>query len=90
MNKILIKKIVHWLLLILVINYLISGLGITHYRIVEKLTLGVLSKSLSFKIHNDLLWPFLALLIAHVYLTVGFRFKRQGDALKNKKSRVIQ
>lgn len=90
MNKILIKKTVHWLLLVLVIIYLISGLGITHYRIVEKLTLGLLSKSLSFKIHNDLLWPFFIVLIAHIYLTAGFRFKRQEDALKNKKSRVIR
>jgi len=61
------KNIARWLLLVLVIMYIITGLGISHFRIIESLTFGLLTKSLSFKIHGYLLIPFLILLVLHVF-----------------------
>jgi len=69
------KKITHWLLLLLTLMYVISGLGITHYRIVEQITFGLLTKALSFKIHSYLLIPFLVLLILHIFFAIRDRKK---------------
>ena len=67
MTQQLAKRIVQWLLAIVIIAYIITGFGITEYRIVESLTLGLLTKPLAFKIHNNLWIPFVALLILHIY-----------------------
>lgn len=48
------KQIVHWLLLAVTALFLVSGFGITQFRIVETLTFGLLTKALAFKIHNNL------------------------------------
>jgi len=61
------KRIVQWLLLAMIILYIITGFGITEYRTVELLTFGLLSKSLSFNIHNNLIIPFIILLGLHIY-----------------------
>lgn len=58
-----------FLLLAIVLLYIITGLGIKYYQIIEKITFGILTKSLSFKIHDILLIPFLILLFLHIYLT---------------------
>jgi dolichol kinase len=64
----LIKKVIPWLLLLVMVLYVITGLGITQFRTVETLTFGLLSKNLSFRIHDNLLIPFLVLLIIHISL----------------------
>ena len=64
------KKTVHWLLLILAIIFLISGFGITEFRIVESLTFGLLTKPLAFKIHDNLWIPFILLMGLHVFLSL--------------------
>ena len=69
-NLDLFKRIIHWLLAVLVIIYLVTGFGITEFRTVETLTLGLLTKSLAFKIHNNLLIPFIVLLGLHVFLAL--------------------
>jgi cytochrome b subunit of formate dehydrogenase len=46
------EKIVHWSLLIVIILYVVTGLGITQFRTVEALTFGLLGKNLSFVIHE--------------------------------------
>ena len=61
------KRVVHWLLLAVIVLYLITGFGITEYRIVEQVTFGLLAKPLAFKIHDNLLIPFIVLLALHVY-----------------------
>ena len=66
----LVKMIVHWSLTLATIIYLITGLGITEYRVVELLTFGLLSKNLAFIIHDSLLVPFVVLLIAHIALSI--------------------
>lgn len=67
------KKVVHWLFVAVIVLYAITGIGITQYRIVEQVTLGLLSKPLAFQIHDNLLIPFLVLLVIHVYQVVGRR-----------------
>jgi cytochrome b subunit of formate dehydrogenase len=69
-NLTLLKRFVHWLLLAVTIIYVLTGLGITQYRIIESITFGVLTKNLSFNIHDNLLIPFIILLISHVILTL--------------------
>ena len=61
------------MLLILTIIYLISGLGITQYQIIEPLTFGVLTRNLAFKIHDFLLVPFAVLLFVHVLFGPAIR-----------------
>ena len=67
-NRQLIKKIIYWLLTVVVIIYLITGFGITEYRIVEPLTFGLLTKNLAHKIHINSEIPFIILLILHIWL----------------------
>ena len=67
-NQRLMKGTIHWLLTVVVIIYLITGFGITEYRIVEPLTFGLLTKSLAHKIHMNLEIPFIILLILHIWL----------------------
>ena len=62
------KAAVHWSLLILTVLYLVSGLGITQYRIIEAVTFGLLTKNLAFRIHDVLLIPFFALLCVHILI----------------------
>jgi len=66
MNQNSVKKIIDWTLYAVTIVYLLTGLGITQYRITERLTFGLLSKSLSLNIHENLFVPFLALLSIHL------------------------
>ena len=67
MNQSVVKKIIDWPLFAVTLVYLLTGLGITQYRIIEPLTFGVLSKSLSFKMHENLLIQFLTLLTLHIF-----------------------
>ena len=65
-----IRKAIAWSLLAVTLLYVITGLGITEYRAIELFTGGLLSKSLSFTIHLNLLVPFSVLLTIHIL----FRF----------------
>jgi thiosulfate reductase cytochrome b subunit len=65
-----IRKLVHWSLLVAIILYLVTGLGITEYSTVEFLTFGLLSKNISFTIHDVLLLPFIVLLVLHIAFTI--------------------
>ena len=81
-NQRLMKRTIHWLLTVLVIIYLITGFGITEYRIVESLTFGLLTKSLAQKIHISLEIPFIILLILHIWLLPllkYFKSKKLGN-----------
>jgi len=61
------RQVVHWLLLAVIVLYLLTGFGITEYRVVEHLTFGLLTKPLAFKIHDNLIIPFIVLLGLHIY-----------------------
>jgi len=79
-NQDLVKKTIHWLLAIVAIMFLITGFGITEFRMVETLTFGLLTKNLAFNIHNSLWIPFIILLILHICLP--FIFKRKMKKVK--------
>jgi cytochrome b subunit of formate dehydrogenase len=81
MAKYLFERIIQWLLLVVTLIYVITGLGITQFRIIEPATFGLLSKNLSFVIHDNLLIPFIVLLILHVTVKPVkqfYRKRRQG------------
>ena len=67
-NQRLIRRTIHWLLTVVVIIYLITGFGITQYRIVEPLTFGLLTKNLAHIIHMNLEIPFIILVVLHLWL----------------------
>lgn len=73
----LVRKILNWSLLVLVIVYIVTGFGITQFRIVEQLTMGLLTKSLSFKIHFDLIIPLIILLALHVSFSSLLKLRRK-------------
>jgi len=68
------RETIYWLLTAVVIVYLVTGFGITQYRIVEPLTFGLLTKSLAHKIHINMEIPFIILLILHIWLLPLFRY----------------
>jgi len=65
----LFRRIIRWLLVIVAIAFLVTGFGITEFRVVETLTFGLLSKSLAFKIHDALWIPFIILLGLHIFFS---------------------
>jgi hypothetical protein len=72
----IIRRIVAWLLATTVLVFLISGFGITEFRVVEEATFGLLTKPLAFKMHEVIWIPFLMLMITHIYLGIT-RKKRE-------------
>ena len=75
-NQRVVRITLHWLLTVLVIVYLITGFGITEYRIVETLTFGLLTKSLAQRIHINIEIPFIILLVLHIWLLPLLRHLR--------------
>ena len=75
-NQRVVRITLHWLLTVLVIVYLITGFGITEYRIVETLTFGLLTKSLAQRIHINIEIPFIILLVLHIWLLPLLRYVR--------------
>jgi thiosulfate reductase cytochrome b subunit len=67
------RAAIRYLLLVLTLVYLISGLGITQYQIIGPLTFGLLTRNLAFKIHDFLLVPFAVLLFVHVLFGPAIR-----------------
>ena len=76
----LIRKIIQWLLLAVTVLFLVTGFGISEFRVVETITLGWLSKSWAFRLHDNLWIPFVVLLALHVLLP--FVFKRKVKEVK--------
>ena len=73
----LIRRVIRWLLLLVVVFLLLSGFGITEFRVVETITFGLLTKNLAFQMHTSpYLWGvFIALLALHIYLSVTGKSK---------------
>ena len=65
------RRIVAWLLATFSILLVLTGLGITRYEVITPLTLGLLDKALSYKIHVLLWGPFLILIVLHMYLNTS-------------------
>ena len=67
------RSVVHWSLTAVIVVYIITGFGITEFRTVEAWTLGLITKNLSFIVHNILTVPFLVLLITHISLVLTLK-----------------
>lgn len=78
-NRVAFGKTIHWLLAVLAVLYLVTGFGITEFRVVETVTFGLLTKNLAFKIHVNLWIPFLILLGLHIALSLT-RKRKQSDS----------
>ena len=63
------RRVVGWLLLVFALLLVITGLGITEYRIIGAVTFGLLGKALSFQLHSLLWIPFLLVLALHLVLS---------------------
>lgn len=74
----LIMETVKWLLLVVALLFLITGFGISQFRVVETVTFGWLSKSWAFRLHDNLWIPFVVLLTLHVILPYAFRRRGRG------------
>jgi hypothetical protein len=68
-----VKRVIRWSLAVLVVAYIVTGFGITEARTVEHLTFGLLDKYWAFKIHNNLVIPFITLLALHILLSPAIR-----------------
>ena len=77
----LIRKIIQWLLLAVTVLFLITGFGISEFRVVETVTFGWLSKSWAFRLHDNLWIPFVILLVLH--LCLPFVFKRKAKEVES-------
>ena len=69
MDKKLIRKIIHWGLLVIIIIFIVTGLGIARYRIIESITLGLLTKPVSYQVHSYLIYPLIVFLYLHILFT---------------------
>ncbi|MGA2367139.1 MAG: hypothetical protein ABSF74_00990 [Dehalococcoidia bacterium] len=64
----LFRQIVQWLLFAGVVLYILTGLGITQFGIFEPVALGLLVRRVCLAIHNNLIIPFVILLLVHLSL----------------------
>jgi cytochrome b561 len=71
----LVRRTIHWLLLAVTILFLITGFGISEFRVVETITLGWLTKSWALRLHDNLWIPFVVLLVLHICLPFVFKGK---------------
>ncbi|MGA2157610.1 MAG: hypothetical protein ABSG90_00180 [Dehalococcoidia bacterium] len=62
------RQIVDWLLLAGVVLYVFTGLGMTQFGIFEPVALGLWVRHACVSIHNNLIIPFVILLLLHLLL----------------------
>mgnify|MGYP000347784171 CR=1 FL=1 len=74
-----IREWVHTLLLVATFLFLVSGMGITEPNLMNAITLRLLTKETSYKIHSWLLYPFTALLVTHIYLKISRKNNRKEN-----------
>jgi cytochrome b subunit of formate dehydrogenase len=69
-----VKDWVHHLLTVSTFLFVVSGIGITEYNLMNLMTFGLLTKDRSYLLHTVLLYPFTALLFLHIYYKMSPRF----------------
>lgn len=70
------RKTISWSLMVVVLVQILTGYGITRYRLIEKITFGILTKPMAFQLHSILMLPLAILIILHVYPSVKDLFNR--------------
>jgi thiosulfate reductase cytochrome b subunit len=81
----MVKRIIRWSLVLVTITYILTGFGITEFRVVESLTFGLLTKYWAFQIHMNLEIPFIVLLVLHIFLSPAIR---AYSAIRKRVSRI--
>jgi len=76
MDKKLVRKIIHWGLLVIIIIFIITGLGFARYRVIESITFGLLTKPVAYQIHSYLIFPLIVFLYLHILITWKNKKKR--------------
>jgi hypothetical protein len=74
-----IKRWVHFALTVVTALYVVTGIGISDYRLVESLSLGLLTKERSLWLHGNLLQLFAVLLFLHIYFKVRPMMQRKAS-----------
>ena len=69
-----VKLIITNLLLIFIAIYIITGYGITEFRLIEKISFSLLTKPVSHYIHSNLIIPFIIILVLHVFLSIKIKY----------------
>ncbi|MBC7250056.1 MAG: hypothetical protein H5T62_07210 [Anaerolineae bacterium] len=73
-----------WAAALLLLFTMLTGYGITEFRIVTRLTFGVLGKATSQKLHHYTDIPLLIFLVAHIGLALWGRLNRRVKARYDK------
>lgn len=71
------REAVHAALTFVTFLFVVTGLGISDFRLIERLTIGILTKERSFWIHSNLVEVFAILLFIHIYLKVWPQIKNK-------------
>ena len=79
MEKRTIKKWIHFTLTVVTSLYVVTGIGISDHRLMESLSLGLLTKERSLWIHGNLLQLFTVLLFLHIYFKVRPILQRKAS-----------
>jgi cytochrome b subunit of formate dehydrogenase len=73
------RQVVQYVLLFILFLYLLSGFGITEFRVIEFVSFGVLTKNIAFILHNNLIIPMAVLLVIHILQGfLGKKYYRTG------------
>lgn len=70
------KNFIRWLLFTVAFLMILTGYGISNYRVVQVITYNLLPKNLLFQIHSVLGLPFIVLLFLHIFLAIKSGHKR--------------
>ncbi len=68
-----IGRVCGWLTMTLALVTLLTGYGITQFRIVDSSTFGILNKAVAQRLHGYTDLPFLGLMLAHVGIALWWR-----------------
>lgn len=73
--NVMIEKAISWLLVLAMVLYVVSGFGITKSEQVTSMTGGLITKGVSYQIHNTLLIPTILLTVLHIIFSLNWDYK---------------
>lgn len=79
MEKRTIRRWIHFTLTVVTALYVTTGIGISDHRLMESLSLGLLTKERSLWLHGNLLQLFTVLLFLHIYFKVRPMLQRKAS-----------
>ncbi len=80
MEKTKARPWIHFVFTVVTSLYVVTGIGISDHRLMESLSLGLLTKERSLWIHGNLLQLFTVLLFLHIYFKVRPMLQRNVEA----------